>query len=162
MIHFIRRVQQDDSRPVWFKGNVIHPQQSVKVPGLTLDKKLGIDEHIARAVRKGTQACLSLQAIKGMRPTQLRQLYRVCVTPVLDYAASAWYGPDKRGVLRLTNSLDRVQQLGARMILRVWKRVALPILEAEACLESTTERILRKVIRHTVKVLALPTDNPVQ
>jgi hypothetical protein len=39
--------------------------------------------------------CLSLQAIKGMRPIQLRQLYRVCVTPVLDYAASAWYGPGK-------------------------------------------------------------------
>jgi hypothetical protein len=29
-------------------------------------------------------------------------------------------------------------------------------------LESITERILRKVIKHTVKVLALPTDNPVR
>jgi hypothetical protein len=97
-----------------------------------------------------------------MRPAQLRQLYRICVTLVLDYAASAWYGPDKPGVLRLTNSLDKVQRLGARMILRAWKRVALPILEAEACLESITERILRKVTKHTVKVLALLTDNLVR
>jgi hypothetical protein len=119
-----------------------------------------MDEHIARAVRKGTQACLSLQTIKGMKPTQLRQLYRVCVTPVLDYAASAWYGPGKVGVLRLTNALDKVQRLGARMILRAWKSVALPILEAEACLEPTTERILRKVTKHVVEVLTLPTDNP--
>ena len=145
MVHFTRRVQQDDSRPVWFEGNAIYSQQSVKVLRLTLDKKLGMDEHIARVVRKGTQACLSLQAIKGMRPAQLRQLYRVCVTPILDYAASAWYGPGKKGVPRLTNALDKVQRLGARMILRAWKRVALPILEVEACLESATERILRKV-----------------
>jgi hypothetical protein len=44
----------------------------------------------------------------------------------------------------------------------LWKRVSLPILEADACLESTTERILREVIKHIVKVLALPTDNPVR
>jgi hypothetical protein len=95
-----------------------------------------------------------------MRPTQLRQLYRVCVTLVLDYAASAWYGPGKVGVLRLTNALDKVQRLGARMILRAWKSVALPILEAEAYLEPTAERILWKVTKHAVKVLTLPTDNP--
>jgi hypothetical protein len=29
-------------------------------------------------------------------------------------------------------------------------------------LESTTERLLRKVIKHIVKVLALPTDNLVR
>jgi hypothetical protein len=67
-----------------------------------------------------------------MRPAQLRQLYRVCVTPVLDYAALAWYGLDKPGVLRLTSAL--VQLLGARMVFRAWTKVASPILEAEACL----------------------------
>jgi hypothetical protein len=46
------------------------------------------------------------------------------------------------------------------MILRAWKSVALPILEAEACLEPTVERIRRKVTKHAVKVLTLPTDNP--
>jgi len=54
MTHFRRRMQQDDSRPVWFEGNAIYPQQSVKVLGLTLDKKLGMDEHIARVVQEGT------------------------------------------------------------------------------------------------------------
>jgi hypothetical protein len=147
---------------VWFEGNEILPQQSAKVIGLTLDKKLGIDEHIARVVRKGIQACLSLQAITGMRSAQLRQLYQVCVTPVVDYAASAYHGPGKPGVLRLTNALDNVQRLGARMILRTWNSVALPILEAEVCLESTTERILRKVTKHAVKVSSLPADNPVR
>jgi ribonuclease HI len=160
LIHFTKRVQRDDSRPMWFDGNEIYPQQSIKVLRLIPNKKLGMDEHIARVVRKGTKACLSLQTIKCMRRIQLRQLYRVCVTPVLDYAASAWYGPGKVGVLRLTYALDKVQRLGARMILGAWKSVALPILEAEACLEPTAERILRKVTKHAVKVLTLPTDNP--
>jgi hypothetical protein len=69
-----------------------------------------------------------------MRPTRLRQLYRVCVTRVFSYAASAWYEPGKVGVLRLTNALDKIQRLGARMILRAWNSVALPIVEVEACL----------------------------
>lgn len=162
LIHFTRKQQQDDSRPVSFNGVRILPQKSVKVLGLTLDKKLGMDEHIARAVRKGTQACLSLQAIKGIRPTQLRQLYRACVVPITDYAASSWYGPGKPGVIRLTNALDKVQRLGARMILRAWKTVAMPVLEAEASLEPTVARLLRKSCKHAAKVLSLPTDNPVR
>jgi hypothetical protein len=160
--HFTRREQHDDSRPIWFEGNEVRHQQSVKALGLTLDRKLGMYEHIARAVRKGTQACLSLQTMKSIRPSQLRQLYRVCVTPVLDYAASAWYDSGKVGVLRLTNALDKVQRLGAGMILRAWKSVALPILEAEARLEQTVERILLKVTKLAVKSLTLPTDNPIR
>jgi hypothetical protein len=67
LIHFIRRADPDDSRPLHFGGEVISPKQSVKVLGVVLDKKLAIDEHIARVVQKGTIACLSLQAIKGTR-----------------------------------------------------------------------------------------------
>jgi len=54
-----------------------------------------------------------------------------------------------------------IRRIGIYMIFRAWKRVALPILEAEACFESTTERILRRVTKHTEKVLTLPTNNPV-
>lgn len=160
MIHFTRRPQYDDSRLVCSDGNKILPQGSVKVLGLTPDKKLAMDEHIARVVRKGTQACLSLQALKGMGPAQLRQLYCTCVVPIVDYTASAWYGPGKPGVTRLANALDKVRRLAARMILRAWKKVALPILEAETCLELTAERLRLKVSKHTVKVLSLPTENP--
>jgi hypothetical protein len=46
------------------------------------------------------------------------------------------------------------------MILRAWKAVSLPILEAEAYLEPTKERLERKVIAHTVKLISLPTSNP--
>jgi hypothetical protein len=100
------------------------PQKSVKVLGVVLDKKLGMDEYIARVVQKGTAACLSLQAIKGTRPAQMRQLFRSCVLPVTDYTASAWYGPGKPGVIRLAHALEKVQRVGAKTILRAWKAVS--------------------------------------
>lgn len=138
----------------------ILPQQSVKVLGVTLDKKLAMDEHLSRVINKGTRACLSLQAIKGTRPAQMRQLFRSCVLPVTDYAASAWYGPGKVGACRLVKSLEKVQRLGARMITRAWKKVALPILEAEACLEPTRERLGRKVSVHVAKLISLSKSSP--
>jgi hypothetical protein len=48
----------------------------------------------------------------------MRQLFRSCVLPIIDYAVSAWYGPGKPGVVRLTHALEKVQRLGARLILR--------------------------------------------
>jgi ribonuclease HI len=46
------------------------------------------------------------------------------------------------------------------MMLRAWKTVSLPILEAEAHLESTKKRLERKVIARTVKLISLPRSNP--
>jgi hypothetical protein len=90
----------------------------------------------------------------------MRQLFRSCVLPITDYAASAWYGTGKVGVVRLVNALEKVQRLGARLITRAWKKVALPILEAEACLEPTKERLDRKVSAHVAKLISLPKSNP--
>lgn len=160
LIHFTKRAKTNDTLPIYFGGNAILPQGSVKVLGVTLDKKLAMDEHIANMTRKGTYACTALQAIKGTRPAQLRQLYRCCVLPIVDYAASTWYGPGKPGVKRLTDVIDKVQRLGARGILRAWKQVSLPVLEAEAYLESTQDRLNRKTVSHAVKLFALPEKHP--
>jgi hypothetical protein len=48
------------------------------------------------------------------------------------------------------------------MILRAWKAVSLPILKAEAYLESTKHRLERKVITQTVKLISLPRSNLVR
>jgi hypothetical protein len=160
-IHFTRRAEKDDTRVLQFGDTTILPQGSVKVLGVTLDKKLAMNEHLSRVITKGITACFSLQAIKGTRPAQVRQLFRSCVLPIIDYAASAWYGPGKPGVVRLTHALEKVR-LGAILILRAWKAVSLPILEAEAFLELTKERLDKKVIAHTAKLISLPNSNPVR
>jgi hypothetical protein len=144
--HFYQQAQRDDCVALGktAKGTAILPLASVKVLGLTLGKKLTMDEHMSRTVAKGMRACLALQAIEGISPAQMRQLFRSCVLLITDYAASAWYGPGKRGTARLTHALDKVQRLGARATLQAWKKVALPILEAEVYLETTIERLERK------------------
>jgi hypothetical protein len=88
--------------------------------------------HITKVVNKATYACISFQSIKGLRPNQARQIYRSCVLPIVDYAASTWYGTGRKGQKELLQSLGKVQRLGARCILRAWKAVSLPVLEAEA------------------------------
>lgn len=90
----------------------------------------------------------------------MRHLFQSCFIPVIDYAVLSWYGPRKHGIVRLARALGKVQRLGARTILGAWKAVSLPILEVEACLEPTEERLERKVIAHTVKLISLPNSNP--
>ena len=108
LIHFTRRPILDDPPNLRFGDTEITPNQSVKVLGVTLDTELKMDEHISKATAKGFKACLSLQAIKGVRPTQMMQLFRSCVLPVIDYAASAWFGPGKRGIVCLCYILGKV------------------------------------------------------
>jgi len=159
LIHFTKRAQPDNTRAVYFGGTAIMPQSSVKVLRVTLDKKLAMDEHISRVTTKGIQACLSLQAIEGTRPAQMRQLFHSCVLRITDYVASVWYGPGKTGVVRLAHSIDKVQRLGARTILRAWKRVALPVLEAEACLVPTRKRLEKRVLVHATELISLSHNN---
>jgi len=78
----------------------------------------------------------------------------------MDYAASTWYGLEKQGTNRLIETLEKVQRLGARGILRAWKNVSLPVLEAETYLEDTRTRLDKKVAKHAVKVLTCPTTHP--
>jgi hypothetical protein len=48
------------------------------------------------------------------------------------------------------------------VILRAWKAVSLPILEAEVHLELTKELLNRKVLAHTVKLISLLYSNPMR
>jgi hypothetical protein len=92
----------------------------------------------------------------------MRQLLLSWVLPIIDYAASTWFGPGKRGTVRLCHALGKVQRLEARAILRAWKAVALPILEAKANVEATRVRLTRKVVAYTTKLLALPINSLVR
>ena len=59
-IHFTKRTDKDDTRALKFGDAKILPQESVKVLGVTLDKKLAMDEHLSRAITKGIRACFAL------------------------------------------------------------------------------------------------------
>jgi hypothetical protein len=148
------------SSPPQLPKQEIHPKESLKILGLILDTRLRMDTHISKVTASAIAKCIALQLVKGLRPRQMRQLYKACVVPTMDYAASAWFGPGKRGTERLLNRLGQVQRLGARTILRAFRQVSLGVLEAEACLETARDRLTRRTAKHTGKILAADQDNP--
>jgi hypothetical protein len=119
-----------------------------------------MDAHISKVTASTIAKCIALQSVKGLRLRQMRQLYKACVVPTMDYAASAWFGPEKRGTERLLNRLGQVQRLGARIILRAFCQVSLQVLEAEACLKTAKDRLTRRTAKHARKILAADQDNP--
>jgi len=112
LIHFTRRPVLNDPHNLRFGDTEITPSQSVKVLGVTLDTKLAMDEHISKVTIEGFKAFLSLQAIKGVRPTQMRQLLLSWVLLIIDYAASTWFDPGKRGTVRLCYALGKDSAVG--------------------------------------------------
>jgi hypothetical protein len=58
------------------------------------------------------------QAVNLEIRAKIRQLWKSYFLQVIDYAASAWYGPEKHGVVRLACALEKVQRLGARTTIR--------------------------------------------
>ena len=151
---------QTEAAPLNFQGQVIHPCESVKILGVTLDTKLRMDTHISKVVVRAMAKCIALQSVKGLRPRQMRQLYKACVVPTMDYAASAWFGPGKMGTEGILNRLGQVQRLGARLILRAFRQVSLEVLEAEAYLESARDRLTHRTAKHAAKILGAGQGNP--
>jgi ribonuclease HI len=149
-----------EAAPLNFQGQVICPKESLKILGVTLDTKLRMDMHISKVVVRAMTKCIALQSVKGLRPRQMRQLYKACVVPTMDYAASVWFGPGKMGTEGILNRLGQVQRLGARLILRAFRQVSLEVLEAEACLESARGRLTYRTAKHAGKLLAADKANP--
>lgn len=92
----------------------------------------------------------------------MRQIYRSYVTPIIDYAASTWYSADRARQTKLLRPLEKVQRLGARCILRVWKNVSLLVLEVEAYLEAIRTRLDIKVTSHVAKIFTLELTHPIR
>jgi ribonuclease HI len=145
-----------------FGNKTIAPKQSVKILGVTLDSGLSMNEHVSKVVSKAIGKCMALRKIRGVRPAQMRQMYIAAVVPTTDYAASTWYAPSRIGVKRHVVALERVQRLGARLILRAFKSVAMLVLQSEAKLQSVSERLHERVSNHMAKLCSLAPDHPLQ
>jgi hypothetical protein len=159
-VHFSRQPQKLlQSPPLEFNRAEIHDTDRVKILGATLDQKLRMNAHVERVTTAATAKCLALARLKGLRPKQMRQLYRSVVVPTTDYAASAWFSQTRRGISRLISRVGGVQKMGAKIILRAFNGVALRILEAEASLKPVRERLTRKVAVHLASLTSLQESN---
>ncbi|KAK4943633.1 hypothetical protein LTR28_008405, partial [Elasticomyces elasticus] len=80
----------------------------------------------------------------------------------MDYAASVWYAPGRRGVGQYIKTLAKVQPLGAQAITRAFRTLARQVLEREANLQPTEFRLRTKSARHLVKCYTLPNKHPIR
>jgi hypothetical protein len=80
-----------------------------------------VNSRVARVIAKATRQCLAIKRLRGFRPKQVRQLYNATVTFIVDYCASAWYGPERCGTVSLLHDMHRVQCIGAQAIILSFK-----------------------------------------
>ena len=162
LIHFTRRIEegQQDGPDLQFQGQDIKPSEHIKLLGVTLDSKMKFHQHVARVTAKAMKQCLAIKRLRGIRPKQVRQLYNATVTPIMDYCASAWYGPEKWGTTSLLRDMEKVQRIGAQAIILSFRATALAVAQAEASIETTVDRLQRKVSNHLLRSLTVPNTNP--
>ncbi|KAG9513247.1 hypothetical protein KCU93_g10112, partial [Aureobasidium melanogenum] len=134
LIHFTRRPKEGEQNgpDLQLQGQDIVPSEHIKLLGVTLDSKMKFHQHVARMTAKATRQCLAIKRLRGVRPKQVRQLYNATVTPIMDYCASAWYGPEKWGTLSLLRNMEKVQRIGAQAIILSFRATALTVAQAEA------------------------------
>jgi hypothetical protein len=161
LIHFTRRKGVEQEGPkLHFQGQDILPSKSVKLLGVTLDEKMKFSQHVAAVTAKATKQCLAIRRLRGVRPKQVRQLYNATVAPIMDYCASAWYGPAKWGTLSLLHDMEKVQRIGAQAVVLAFRPTSLQVAQAEASLLDTSSRLQRKVANHLIRSLTVPATNP--
>ena len=66
------------------------PSEEIKILGVTLDSRLTYKSHIAKEMKKGLRAALTLKRIHNSRPEVTRQLYTARVTSKIDYVLIIW------------------------------------------------------------------------
>ena len=161
LIHFERRPSEQGRLPVLrFLGRTIESQDKVKVLGVILDSKLRLKLHIDKVVQTATKKCLAIRRLRGIRPKQMRQLYRAVVAPTVDYAASAWFARGRWGTQDHITRLNRVQRLGAQAIIGAFRMVSTAVLQDEAGLEPVESRLAWRTARHTLDARSLPRTHP--
>ncbi|KAK0367645.1 hypothetical protein CLIM01_14998 [Colletotrichum limetticola] len=154
IIHFTRnwRLPANSTNFV-IKGDTVRPKDHVKVLGVTMDTKLRFEKHITDATIKGLEAVLGLRRLKGLSPATARQLFVAAVAPTMDYASNVWRYRCRAAQMRVVN---RVQRIGAQVIVGTFNSVATAVAAAEASIPSAQERYDRKSTTFWVRMRSLP------
>jgi len=156
-IHFTRRQENDLSTTLAMKGELIHPQEEVKVLGVVLDRKLRFKAHMARAAKKATNAALALKRLRGTSPKTARRLFTALVAPSMDYASPIWAGGASQKDIR---TLNVAQRIGTQTIVGAFRTVSLARAEAEASVTPLEERLQMQRNLFWIKANTLPNQNP--
>ena len=99
---------------VQINGTTIPKQESIKYLGVTIDNDLSWKSHVGTVRRRMLAAIASIRRVSaGLPLSTKRMLYNALVLPYADYCQVVWHPCSAY----LTQSLERVQNLGMRVVL---------------------------------------------
>jgi hypothetical protein len=79
LIHLTRKGGEHLQGHSIVNGTTVKPSPMAKLLGVIFDHQLRWKEHVQQAIERATKV--------------MRQLYQVCVTPIVDYASTVWHDP---------------------------------------------------------------------
>ena len=131
-------------------GNIIKCSDKVKDLGVLLDSKLTMVDNIQSLTRKAYCALANIGKIRRdlIRPAA-ETLVNACVTSVMDYANSTSLGVPQVH----TNSLQRLQNMAARIICRCGPRDHVTPLRKELHCLPIEARPVFKILCYTYKAI---------
>jgi hypothetical protein len=156
IIHFTPKAHKSEQEPFTIKEQAVEPKDHVKILGVLMDTRLKYKAHIARAASKGLKAAMELKRLKGLS-TSARQLFTSTVTPVVDYASNVWMHAFKDKAI---GPINRVQRVGAHVIVGTFLTVATSVAEAEAHIASAQSRFWKRAVKMWTDIHTLPETNP--
>ncbi|KXG45142.1 reverse transcriptase [Penicillium griseofulvum] len=138
LIHLTRKRGEHLGGQITFNGAEVKPSPTANLLGVVLDQGLRWKEHVQQTIKRATKTTIALSGLRHLRPEQMRQLYRACVTPVIDY---------RTALIR---------------ILSAFRTVATKTLEVEAHMLPTHLRLRHRAQRTIARLHTLPRDHPIR
>ncbi|XP_050714130.1 uncharacterized protein LOC126997114 [Eriocheir sinensis] len=95
-------------------GDVQLPlQDNIKVLGITIDRELRYDQHIATVARQTSQRVSALRRVAGsLDPRGILTLYKAQIRPCMEYGALSWMS----SAVTHARRLDAVQRRALRLL----------------------------------------------
>ncbi|XP_046976629.1 uncharacterized protein LOC124542783 [Vanessa cardui] len=108
-------------------GVRIGMSDEIKILGLTIDRKLTFNSHVANICAKGTDIYKRLSKAArgswGLHPEIIRLIYTAAIEPIIIYAAAAW--APAAGKLGVQKHLNAVQRGFAQKLCKSYRTVSL-------------------------------------
>ena len=85
-MHFTRNADRTSTTPFIIKGKTVILEHIAKILGVVIDAELWYKQYIVKVATRGLTIAIVLKRLWIVSPLTIRQLFRVTVAPVVDYA----------------------------------------------------------------------------
>ena len=141
------------------KDEILTPTNKTKYLGVTLDKRLNFNDHVTIVTKKAKKKLFALKSAIGhnwgLRPNQIKDIYKLVTVPTMTYGAGAWANAAKHwGNKQKMTSVQRIAALKITGCLSTTATETLQILSGLPPIDLTTDE---RATRTTLRQLTTPT-----